>query len=147
MIKTMFSKGMLPVVETLSSFAMQRHAVIANNIANIDTPYFKARDLHVKEFQKSLTRAIDERSRGNPRLWGMRSTSHVHVEPMGTFDRTVRVDSEKLDELNILGHDENKRSIEAEMSEMSKNLSLHRFANALMVHEFAALESAIRERP
>ncbi len=146
MFKTMFSKGILPVAETMASFAEQRHAVLANNIANIDTPYYKARDLHLDEFRKALGKAIDQRRTGNPRLWNMRGTSHVHFDAMGTFGSSLRVDSKKVHDINILAHDQNKRSIETEMSELAKNQALHRVMNALEVQEFAAIEGAIKER-
>lgn len=147
MFKTMFSKGILPVAEAAASFAEQRHKVIANNIANIDTPYYKARDLAVDEFQKTLGEAIDRRNRENPRIWDMHSTRRVQVTPLGVLGQGLRASTRKTHDINVLAHDENKRSIETEMSNMAKNQALYRLMNSLAIHEYTALESAIRERP
>ena len=61
MIEGMFDSGSLPVLERLVQFTGARQTALANDIANVSTPYYKPRDLNVKEFQAELRRAIEQR--------------------------------------------------------------------------------------
>lgn len=51
----------IPILEQVVQFTEARHTVLAGNIANMDTPGYKARDLSVEDFQKRLGEAIDAR--------------------------------------------------------------------------------------
>ncbi|MBI4578005.1 MAG: flagellar basal body rod protein FlgB [Planctomycetes bacterium] len=145
--RTMF-KGAIPVLEKVLTFTEERHRVLANNIANIDTPYFKARDLPTGEFDHMLGRAIEDRRRGNPRLFHMGGSRDIQVLPYGrSGDTTLRPKALEQRELNILAHDENRRFVEVEMAELTKNTMRHNTAAALLRHQFSLIESAIRERP
>ena len=57
----MFQSTTIPVLQEVVSFSQARHAVLAGNIANIDTPGYQARDLSVEDFQARLKQAIDDR--------------------------------------------------------------------------------------
>ena len=53
----------IPVLEQVLNFTQTRHAVLAGNVANMDTPGYQTRDLSVDEFQTRLREAIDQRVR------------------------------------------------------------------------------------
>ena len=125
MLNTMFTKGAIPVLEKVVAFTEQRHRVLANNIANIDTPYFKARDLPVEEFNGMLVRALQERERTNPRFTPFHGTRNLSLRAMGQYATTMKVRDLKQNQINMLAHDENKRSIEVEMTELTKNGMRH----------------------
>src|SRR3954452_8922749 len=55
---SLFSASVIPVVEQAVKFGQARHNVLAGNIANIDTPGYRARDLSVEVFQPRLQEAI-----------------------------------------------------------------------------------------
>jgi len=66
--------------ETALSLRAQRQQLIASNIANADTPNYKARDI---DFGKALQGALDARaSEASP---GLTKTSAVHLSPAGSI--------------------------------------------------------------
>ena len=48
----------IPVLEQVLNFTQTRHAVLAGNVANMDTPGYQTRDLSVDEFQTRLREAM-----------------------------------------------------------------------------------------
>lgn len=140
-LSTAFDQGALGVARRLASFTEARHAVMAENIANIDTPGYKVRDLPLAEFQQALGRAIEEQRRtGRPLR--LESTRSITVAPDGRLEFTP---VERQD-ANVLFHDGGNRSIEQEMSELVKNTLLHRVAVEVMRKQAETLEAAIRGR-
>ena len=61
MLTGLFQSTTIPVLQEVVSFSQARHAVLAGNIANIDTPGYQARDLSVEDFQARLKQAIEDR--------------------------------------------------------------------------------------
>jgi flagellar basal-body rod protein FlgB len=132
--------GRLAVAQQVAQFAEARHTVLADNIANIDTPFYKVRDLPLAEFQEMLGKAIGRaRESGGPLR--LESTDNIEVTQHGDnleFKPVERSDA------NILFHDGNNRSIEQEMSELAKNALMHRTAIEILRGQFNSLETAIR---
>lgn len=129
------------VAQRLATFTEARQSVLAENVANIDTPFYKVRDLPLAEFQEMLTQAIERSGRtGGPLV--LRSTRGIEVGPDGRMTFTPAERSQN----NILFHDNGNRSIETEMSEMVKNTLLHRVAVEVLRKQYETLESAISER-
>ena len=58
MTSGLFQATTIPVVEQAVNFSQARHNVLAGNVANIDTPGYRARDLSVEVFQQRLKEAI-----------------------------------------------------------------------------------------
>ena len=54
----MFSNPTLKSLEQTVAFTERRHAILAGNIANTDTPGYREQDLSVESFQKNLRDAI-----------------------------------------------------------------------------------------
>ena len=54
MLSSMFQSSTLPVLEQVVNFTEARHGVLAGNIANLDTPGYKTRDLSPELFQERL---------------------------------------------------------------------------------------------
>ena len=52
-----FSRGGGAVAQKVAAFAEARNAVLADNIANIDTAQYKTKDLSLAEFQQTLAAA------------------------------------------------------------------------------------------
>jgi flagellar basal-body rod protein FlgB len=65
--------------ETALSLRGQRQQLIASNIANADTPNYKARDI---DFGKALQGALD--ARAGETTPGLTKTSSVHLSPAGS---------------------------------------------------------------
>jgi flagellar basal-body rod protein FlgB len=54
MLDSMFANSTLPMLEQVVGFTQARHGVLAGNIANLDTPGYRTRDLSPVEFQEQL---------------------------------------------------------------------------------------------
>lgn len=141
-VRGMFSRGSLPVLTNLLNFAERRNAVLANNLANVDTPFYKAKDLPVSEFRQVLNEAMEERHDGNSREFNLSSTNNIHVGPQGE----VRFDQVNAIESTIMRNNENTVGIDQAMTELSKNSLLHNVSNNVLDTLFNGLETAIRGR-
>lgn len=143
MINRLTNSGAMPALERLLQFTQARQTVMADNIANLSTPYFKPRDLSPESFQKALGEALDRRrTRPNPVAgpMEMRDTRQLDFHRGG-----VTVKAQPLNE-NILFHDENNRDLDRMMQRLAENTMVHNTAIELMRSELALLETAIRER-
>src|SRR5262245_38973675 len=61
MLQSIFDSTTVPLLEKQAIFGERRQEVLAGNIANIDTPGYKMRDLPVAKFQEALQKAIESR--------------------------------------------------------------------------------------
>ena len=142
MIANVFHHGALQSLERLVQFTGARHGVIAHNIANLSTPYFRPKDLSVEGFQKNLRRAQDRRrDSANPvdgRL-DPRNTRQLRYEYDHLTVRPVPLDE------NILFHDRNNRDLERIMQDLAENTLAHNTGLTLLKSELDLLRTAIRE--
>jgi len=135
MLTNLFDSTTVGVLEQVVNFSQARHGVLAGNIANLDTPGYKTRDLSPEKFQENLKQAID--ARHQPYSAGaMKRTGQMY-----DFN-DVR---ESL--TDILHHDGSDVSLEKQIAEISKNQAQHNMAIGIMSTQFRLLESAISERP
>ena len=56
MLPSLFDSSSLPVLEQVVNFTEARHGVLAGNIANLDTPGYRSRDLSTEELDRKSTR-------------------------------------------------------------------------------------------
>ena len=143
MIDGLTNAGAIPVLQRLLEFAGQRHRVIVNNIANLDTPGFRPVDVSVRAFQDQLGEAVDAR-RERHGLAGGRFI--LEDSPQVEFDRIgVTLHPEPIGE-NILFHDGNDRDLERTMQALAENFMTFRLAADLLRSRFDLINTAIRER-
>lgn len=143
MIKGMFTYGSMPVLERMVQFTGARQELIANNIANFSTPYFKPTDLDPARFQSQLRDALDQRSRRpNPMRRGLELGSTQQVR-MSRGQMQFRPQDKNE---NILFHDKNNRDVERTMQDLVENALAHRTSVELLKSQFDLLRTAIRER-
>jgi flagellar basal-body rod protein FlgB len=143
MIDGLTNAGALPVLERVMQFAGQRHRLITNTIANLDTPGFRPADVSVGAFQQHLGEAIDERrSRFGNAAGELRlsSSSDVEVAPGGLTLKPQPIGD------NILFHDGNDRDLERTMQDLVENFATYRFAAQMMKNQYDLINTAIRER-
>lgn len=134
------SSGSIPVMEALLSHAHQRHIVLANNIANLNTPGFKSQDLPEGEFRKMLQDAIDSRETG-ARPLQFSGSFHFRPAAGGGFEMVpVRNDN------SLMRNDANDVSVEDEMAKQLKNALTIQVFNRLLSGKYRGLETAIRVR-
>jgi flagellar basal-body rod protein FlgB len=63
MFESVFQSTTIPILQQVVEFGQARQLVLAGNIANLDTPGYRTRDLSVEDFQSRLREAIEERHR------------------------------------------------------------------------------------
>jgi flagellar basal-body rod protein FlgB len=119
-----------PLVERVLHFAAARHKLIAEDMANIDTPGYRQRDLSPDKFYAQLRERAAQRASAGP--------------------GTVRFDDVGSDVENpsagILSHDLNNRSMEQLASEQAKNGMLYTMAIELLRKQYSQMEMALKER-
>lgn len=143
MIKGIFSYGSMPVLERMVEFTGARQELIAHNVANLSTPYFKPTDLDPAKFQSQLRDAMEQRSRkpnGMRRDLELGSTQQVRMS-RGQMQFRPEQSNE-----NILFHDQNNRDLDRTMQDLVENALAHRTSVELLKSQFDLLRTAIRER-
>ena len=136
MLSGIFQSTTIPVLQEVVSFSQARHGILAGNIANLDTPGYKVRDLSVEDFQARLQMAIERRHQPPaPRSPG---------EPDDEEDLTLAQISKNPK--SILYHDKSNVGLEYQVTEMVKNQLQHNMALSLMRSQFRLLQTAISGR-
>ena len=111
------------------SFRAQKQKVISSNIANIDTPNYKTKDL---TFQKAM-----ENSKNQLKLT---STNKMHIIPNSNIkDKVIQYEVKGLQEQN----DGNNVNLEQQMSEQSKNNLLFRAITSSLKKDSRFLKMSI----
>lgn len=148
MLSSLFDSSTVPVLEQVVNFTQARHGVLAGNIANIDTPGYKTRDISPQQFQEKLKEAIDSRHQA-----AQSPTFAYNTSPYSTRmqERAERTNYDGMDDVresvkSILYHDDSNVSIEQQVAEISKNQGQHNLALSLMTAQFRLLRAAITER-
>ncbi len=136
-ISGMFETTSIPVLEQVVYFTKARHEVLAGNVANMDTPGYKVRDLSPEAFHEKLKEAIEARQ----------EEPNTPVSPLASDWREESAIHKVRDSLKgILFHDQSNDSIEQQVAEISKNQGDHNTAIDLLRHQFRLLEAAISEQ-
>ncbi len=143
MIRELANNGAMPALERLVQFTEARQRVLATNVANLSTPYFTAKDLDVKAFQRTLGDAIERRrvsdATGATPL-ELEDTDQVRFTRHGMAVRPEPTHS------NVMFHDRNNRDLERTMQGLAENVMAHQFGVTLLKNQFDLLKTAIRER-
>lgn len=129
----------ISALEQMASFTSARQKVIAENIANVDTPGYRHKKVDLESFQQALAEAL-EGSRGEP--IGKVRTDQVEYDRAGRM--VLRPDVESAD--NLMFHDGTNGQIERDMTEMSRNQVLNQIAVDLLARKYRGMEAAIRGR-
>jgi flagellar basal-body rod protein FlgB len=143
MLSNMFDSSALPVLEQVVNFTQARHGVLAGNIANIDTPGYKSRDLSVDVFQSRLKEAVEARHHA-----AESPTYAINAEFAGKPTGVGNENWGKVREVadDILFHDDHNVSLESQVTEITKNQSQHNLALTIMNAQFRLLRTAVTER-
>ena len=101
--------GSLGALHAAFRFSAQRHEVLADSVANLDTPNFRPKDLDVASFEESLSQAIDAKrdvdaARLDPNLLPAASPAGITIGG------------------ELLSHDGSDRSHEVLAQRMTSNL-------------------------
>src|SRR5215471_6015719 len=108
-IDRLLNQDSAPLLEQLVKFSAARHKLIAENIANIDTPEYRQKDLSLEHFQQLLRDKVDSRGRADPGSIDFDDINNEVVNPTQS----------------ILFHDRNNRSMEQLATDLAKNAMMH----------------------
>ena len=128
------SNSTLPALEQSAAFTQKRHMLLAGNIANLDVPGYKTRDLGVEEFQQALQQAVTKPAH----LSAGYALSSSALQP-DAMEQVRDVSNQ------ILYHDDSDVSLEQQVTQISKNQAMHDLSIALMRSQIQTLQVAIRE--
>ncbi|MHB1035601.1 MAG: flagellar basal body rod protein FlgB [Pirellulales bacterium] len=141
MFPSLFESTTIPVLEQVVGFAQARHGVLASNIANMDTPGYRVRDLSPEKFQARLKQALTAAER---RAAAPPGEAGFTAEAAGSRRDSLDEVGKSLE--GILYHDQSNDSIEKQVTEMTKNQMQHNLALSIMTSQFRLLQAAISER-
>lgn len=135
----------ISILEQIAKFGERRQQVLAGNIANIDTPNYRMRDLPLDQFKQALKNAIENQAVASGKSLDERAveSSKPDIEELftdGLFQAEVASPQ------NLTFQDANNRSIEHQSMEMTKNSMMQAFAVELLSSQYRALETVISER-
>jgi flagellar basal-body rod protein FlgB len=136
MYEGLFQSSTIPILEQVVNFSQARHTVLAGNIANLDTPGYRTRDLSVEDFQSRLRKAVETRHK---------PTGSVSIGNR-TDERVPDIAKVAEDVETILYHDDSNVGVEYQVTEMVKNQMQHNLALTIMSNQMNLLETAISER-
>lgn len=130
----------ISALEQMASFTQARQKVMAENIANVDTPGYLHKRVDLASFQQAMAEAMSKQSSGSP--LSLVTTDQVQRDPAGSM--VLRPAVEPGD--NLTFHDGTNNRIETEMADMARNQMLHQMAAELLAKKYRGLEAAIRGR-
>ena len=108
----------------------KRQTLISSNIANLDTPGYKPREIN---FREALDKAI------NNKTVGMFQTHPRHFDPINGYSGDVYVDPDQT------SNGVNCVDIDKEMTKLAENNLMYRTGVEVLLRKLAALKYAIIE--
>ena len=128
LIEGLMNRGNGALLEQVINFASSRHKLLLDNIANVDTPGYRQKDLSVERFSSMLRERVDER-----RQTGTAAFDDIDL----STENPVR---------GILFHDRNNRSMEQLATDLAKNAMMHNLAIELLRKQFQQMDMALKEK-
>lgn len=117
---------------------LERNLIINSNIANVDTPGYKAKDLRFEEYLKS----VFEGEKYSRLKLVRTSERHIQIRPYP--DPHPRV----YYETTSFGEDKNSVDIDNEMMKLSENALRYRISSQLISGKFNSIKNSLeRMRP
>ncbi len=153
MLQPLLNQSPVALLKQVAKFTERRQDVLAGNVANIDTPGYRMRDLPLKEFHAALESTLAMRQAQQPMspvspglAWTLdqpASPGHVPPQLENLFPETLFQARTVEHQPGITFQDANNRSIEHQMMELTKNSLLQNFAIQVMNAQYGQLQAAI----
>jgi len=120
-VKTLLQPEVLELYTKMLDFTAVRHTVIANNIANVNTPGFRRSDV---EFADELERVLRDR--------GLKGVKDIRFRRTKPNETAVRNDGNNVD-------------MDVEMAVLAENALLYQVYAQLLARRFRNLQEILRE--
>ncbi len=131
MVRGIFG-GVIPTLERILDIRSYRHRVLASNIANEETPGYKARDV---DFQKELNREVSGMVRQTV-------TNRRHLSGTGGPGADMEVITRRSPDIS---GDNNSVNLEKEMVRLTENAKKYSATATILGKKFQMLREAIKE--
>lgn len=118
-------------------FRQKRNALLSGNIANIETPGYKAKDL---VFEKALGRAMKAETPGPMTLTNDRHFDGRQILPLNLVKGDIIRTSNPVGNI-----DDNSVDLEREMVKLGENQVAYQALAQMISHRFSTLRASIRE--
>lgn len=128
-------KGAFPILEKALDLRSMRHHLIVSNIANKDTPNYKAFDLMVEEELAKSTNT-DEATQ-------LKRTDDAHLSKRASFGMSGKIGRATEEEFSLRA-DGNSVDIDREMANLSENNLLYDALAQIISRKFRGLEEVIK---
>lgn len=116
-----------------------RGQMISGNIANIDTPFYKARDI---DFETSMRdEALKLKNQDNPNTLQIANTNSNHFQPINDISQTRA--TVFFRDGHMARNDGNTVDLDVEMSEMTKNSIMYNALTAAVKRDTAMMKMMI----
>ena len=125
-----------------ASFAEQRHRILAENVANIDTPDYHTKRLDAQAFQTSLSTALDRAERANDARLDLRGNDQFETTPDGRTAAQPAVEPAP----NILFHDGTNARLEQLMANVGENSLYYELSMNILRQRYQTMLTAIKGR-
>ncbi len=123
------------ILEKALDLRSKKHNVIASNIANMDTPDYKAFDLIIEKELQKVT--------GKGNSISLNKTNKAHMQSQRSKAGGVSVVIDDTQGLSLRG-DGNTVDIDKQMGNMAENTLMYKAAAQMIYSKFQGLKSAIQ---
>ena len=127
------------LVKAALDYRAERQDMIASNIANVDTPYYKPRDIR---FEDALIAKRGEIFRDKSHTLQMAQTNKHHLQPQE--EKASMKPTTFFRDGHMARNDGNSVDIDVETTEMSKNSIMFKALVAAMKKDGAIFKSVIQ---
>lgn len=129
-------------LELAARYAEERHKILAENVANIDTPDYQTKILDPQAFQQTLKESLERANGRGENALELRGEAQVSTAPDGELVIKPRIRPAD----NILFHDGRNAMLEKLMTDVQKNALEYQLASRLLSKRYQGLLTAIRGR-
>ncbi|ASN05732.1 flagellar basal body rod protein FlgB [Virgibacillus necropolis] len=125
-------EGTIRTLENSLDYATAKNRVISNNVANVDTPNYNAKEVVFKHVLNDAISGSFEAKRTNPKHLPFSLESSSHAYQVRTLNNTM------------YNHNGNNVDIDKEMSELAKNQIYYQGLVDRLSGKFGSLQTVIR---
>lgn len=139
-LSSITERGAGPALVAAMGFAEAKLKVLSENVANAQTPGFRAQQLDAKGFQRALRGALEDRGGDYRKPLLVNNRREVRTDALGR----LRFHPSEQPPRSILFHDDTNVSLEQQMAELAETGMTYEMSASFLRSKFDGLRKAIR---
>ncbi len=139
-LENLTNRGATPALINTLAFSEARQRMLAANVANWQTPGYKAKQLDADAFRKELRRALTKKGGDPNKPFVVGGSRQFRSRADGRLEVTPETEPSR----NVLFHDGTNASIEHMMSDLAQNGMMYEMATTILRGYFSGMRKAIR---